>query len=46
MAPLTAFLTANIPEPECIEPENWSLNSPDLILTDYFIWGALQQFVY
>jgi len=41
-----AFLTANVPEPKFIKPENWPPNSPDLIPIDYSIWGALQQLVY
>ena len=30
-----AFLKANVPEPEFIEPENWPPNSLDLNLIDY-----------
>ena len=40
-----AFLTATVPEPEFIEPENWTPNSPDVNPIDYLIWGALQQLV-
>ena len=29
-----------------IEPQSWPLNSPDLNLVDFAIWGALQQQVY
>jgi len=29
-----------------IEPQMWSLNSPDLNPVDYAVWGALQQQVY
>jgi len=41
-----AFLTANVPEPEFVEPENRPPNNPDLNLINYLIWAALQQLVY
>ena len=41
-----ALLTANLPEPVFIEPENWPSNSPNINSIDCSIWGALQQLVY
>jgi len=32
--------------PEFISPDLWPLNSPDLNLVDYKIWGCLQERVY
>ena len=41
-----AFSSANVPEPEFIEPENWPPKSPNPNPIDYSIGGALQQVVY
>jgi len=35
-----AFLRLHVPE--LVEPENWSLNSPDLNPVGYPIWGAVR----
>ena len=39
---MLAFLTANIPEPEFIELDNWPSNTLGLNLIDYSICGALK----
>jgi len=40
-----AFLPANIPEPEFIEPENWPAKSPGLNPIKYSIWEHCSKFL-
>jgi len=32
--------------PDCVGPDLWSQNSPDLNLVDYKVWGVVQQRVH